>query len=135
MAHIVVIDDEAEICDLLKTMLEEKGHTVHTSINAQNLTEILNPPPDIILLDVLMPDINGLECMPQIQSLTPKARVIVITGLDDYHLADAFYEAGACGFLNKPLHHNQILSSIQHALSQDASASSSECGDHSLSCT
>ena len=103
MAHIVVIDDEAEICDLLQTMLEGKGHTVQTSLDAQNLTKTLNPPPDIILLDVLLPGVNGLECMPQIQSITPGARVIVITGLNDYHLADAFYEAGAYGFLNKPL--------------------------------
>lgn len=132
MANIVIIDDEAEICEVLQTMLEQQEHRVRTTTHPQNLAQILTPKPDVVLLDVLLPDINGLECMPQIKSLAPEAKIVIITGLNDYHLADAFYEAGACGFLNKPLRRDQILTTLQRVL---ASSPDSQLGAPPLPCT
>ncbi|MFT5368396.1 MAG: DNA-binding NtrC family response regulator [Candidatus Latescibacterota bacterium] len=118
MTNILVIDDEPDICEILKTVLEGAGYAVRTSTSSKNLPELLETPPDIILLDVLMPEANGLECLPQIKTLCPNTEVVIITGVDDYRIADLFYEAGAHSFLTKPIRHAHLLKTLQRI--QDA---------------
>lgn len=113
MTNILVIDDEPAVCELLQTILEVAGYSVRTSTSAKNLPELLIPTPDIILLDVLMPEINGLECLPQIKTHSPDTQVVVITGVNDYRIADLFYEAGAHTFLTKPIRHDNLLETIK----------------------
>jgi DNA-binding NtrC family response regulator len=113
MTNILVIDDEPAVCDLLETILDGAGYAVRTATSAKHLPELLTPVPDIILLDVLMPEINGLECLPQIKTLSPDTHVVVITGVDDYRIADLFYEAGAHTFLTKPIRHDNLLDTIK----------------------
>jgi len=113
MTNILVIDDEPAVCEVLQTVLEDHGYTVRTATSAKNLTDLLTPPPDIILLDVLMPEINGLECLPQIKATAPDAHVVVITGVNDYRIADLFYEAGAHSFVTKPIKHKNLLETLQ----------------------
>lgn len=120
MTSILVIDDEPAICDVLQTFLEDEGYNVRTTTSAKNLVHTLAPPPDVILLDVLMPDVNGLECLPQIKTHAPDARVVVITGVNDYRIADLFYEAGAEGFITKPIRHNNLRETLQRILDTPA---------------
>lgn len=113
MTRILVIDDEPAVCEILQTVLEDNGYSVQTATSAKNLTELLSPPPDIILLDVLMPEINGLECLPQIKTTAPNSQVVVITGVNDYRIADLFYEAGAHSFVTKPIKHKNLLETLE----------------------
>jgi len=113
MTNILVIDDEPAVCELLQAILEGAGYAVRTATSAKHLPELLIPTPDIILLDVLMPEINGLECLPQIKTLSPNTQVVVITGVDDYRIADLFYEAGAHTFLTKPIRHDNLIETIK----------------------
>lgn len=113
MTNILVIDDEPDVCEVLQTFLEDMGFGVRTSTTTQNLPELLASPPDIVLLDVLMPEANGLECLPQIKNLAPNCQVVVITGVNDYRIADLFYEAGAHSFLTKPIRHQDLLETLQ----------------------
>ena len=114
MTNILVIDDEPAVCELLQAILYGAGYAVRTSTSAKNLPELLSPTPNIILLDVLMPEINGLECLPQIKTLLPNTPVVVITGVNDYRIADLFYEAGAHTFLTKPIRHDNLLNIIKN---------------------
>lgn len=113
MTKVLVIDDEPAVCEILQTVLEGAGYAVQTSTSAKNLPELLDFQPEIILLDVLMPEANGLECLPQIKTLSPNAQVVVITGVNDYRIADLFYEAGAHSFLTKPIRHEHLLETLQ----------------------
>ena len=118
MASILVIDDEADVCDILQTLLEGAGHTVRTTTTATNLPALIPPQPDVVLLDVLMPGVNGLECLPEIRALAPSAHILVITGVNDYRLADLFYEGGAQGFLTKPIRNDDLLRTLNRVLEQ-----------------
>jgi DNA-binding NtrC family response regulator len=113
MTNILVIDDDPGICEIFQTLLEGAGYAVRTSTSSKNLPELLEVPPDIVLLDVMMPDANGLECLPQIKSLCPGTEVVIVTGVNDYGIADLFYEAGAHSFLTKPIRPKDLLSPLQ----------------------
>ena len=115
MSSILVIDDEPAFCDLLKTFLESEGHTVQVTTTAEAALEYLEQGrPELVLMDVRMPDINGLELLPQIKASARDSHVIVITGLNDYRIADLLYEAGADGYLTKPLR----LDILAHTISR-----------------
>ncbi len=113
MAHILVIDDEPDFCRILEIFLEDKGHQVHSATNAEEIaTYLADSQPDLVLMDVRMPDVNGLELLPQLKADLPTCNVIVITALNDYRIADLLYESGADGFLTKPVR----LEDLDHAV-------------------
>ncbi len=116
MANILVIDDDPDVCLVLKYALEEEGHTVTIAHNTHNLSTMLSPSPNIVLLDVLLPDTHGLECLPKIQALSPSSRIVIITGVNDYRMADLFYEAGVDGFLAKPIHIATLSATVNRVL-------------------
>ena len=102
MASILVIDDEFDVRDILRLALEKEGYAVTVAANGTDAMNYLQRNhPDLVLLDVRMPDINGLELLPKIKALCGSP-VIVITGIDDYRIADLLYEVGADGYLTKP---------------------------------
>ena len=103
MASILIVDDESDLCDVMRVFLENEGYSVNVSDTAQKALEHLAAQEaDVILLDVLMPDANGLEALPQIRALS-RAHVVIITGINDYRIADLFYEHGVAAYLQKPL--------------------------------
>jgi len=113
--NILIIDDEKDVCEVLQTFLEGKGHRVETTTSAENLAVNLRSfAPDLILLDVLMPDANGLELLPQVKAETSGCPVIVITGLNDYRISDLLYEAGADSVIAKPIR----LQTLDNAVNQ-----------------
>lgn len=128
MANIRVIDDDKEVCKVLQYALETEGHTVKTAQNTQNLPTLLTPKPDLIFLDVLMPDAHGLEVLSRIQTLSPSSPIVIITGVNDYRLADLFYESGVAGFLTKPIHLKMLFDTVRRVLEQEPAACASEGG-------
>ena len=113
MIRILVIDDESSFCDILETFLQDRDYEVRTANQAEAALLLLtNFNPDIILMDVRMPETSGLELLPQIKAISPESRVIVITGVDDYRVADLLYEAGADGYLTKPVRLHGLLETI-----------------------
>ena len=116
LASILIIDDDPAVCEILQSALEIHGHEVTSSTVTDNLPGLLTPPPDVVLLDVCMPETNGLECLPHIQQLAPASQVVVVTGVNDYHVADLFYELGVVGFLTKPVHVDQLTATLDRIL-------------------
>ncbi|MBE9201369.1 MULTISPECIES: PleD family two-component system response regulator [unclassified Nodularia (in: cyanobacteria)] len=104
---ILIVDDEQFIRMQLRLALEREGYEIAEAENgreALNLVEQLHP--DIILLDAIMPDMDGFECCTRLQSFevgqhTP---VLMITGLDDQESVDRAFEVGAIDFVTKPIH-------------------------------
>jgi two-component system response regulator HydG len=114
MTRILVADDEASFCKIIETFLEDREFEVRTANRAEAALVLLTDfQPDIILMDVRMPETSGLELLPQIKVTSPHSRVIVITGVDDYRVADLLYEAGADGYLTKPIRLNTLLATIR----------------------
>lgn len=117
MADILIIDDNTELQEVLTDFLEGDSHSVVSASDGASARAILpNVKPDIVFLDVGLPDSTGLELLPQIKSIHPGTRVIVITGIDDYRIEDLLFEAGADQFITKPFHGDDIMQRVRKLL-------------------
>src|SRR5687768_5421427 len=80
-ANVWVVDDEAPIRSLLTTVLEKAGYQVSEIADAATLRERFGgPAPDVMLLDLKLPDADGLDLLPQVKKAFPGAEVIILTG-------------------------------------------------------
>ncbi|MGN6386210.1 MAG: sigma-54-dependent transcriptional regulator [Verrucomicrobiota bacterium] len=118
MKHkIMVVDDESTIRSLLATVLEHAGYEVSEAGDAAQLREsFTGPAPDVILLDLKLPDADGLELLPAIKKNWPNSEVIVLTGHASIDAAVAATKAGAYDFQTKPFDHKALLVVIERAI-------------------
>ena len=102
MTAILIVDDDAPIREVLRELFEEE-HTCHTAANGEQALEwIKTEHYDVILMDVSMPGMSGLELLAQTRLLHPQTPVIIITGIDyQQHSADLL-RLGAFDYLVKP---------------------------------
>ncbi|MDX2239690.1 MAG: response regulator [Leptolyngbyaceae cyanobacterium bins.302] len=116
--RILVVDDIADNSFLLQTVLEEEGYDVDIANNGRvALKKISANPPDLILLDVMMPEMNGFEVTRHIrQNLAlPYIPIILITGYTEPTAGDG-YDVGADGFIPKPINFDVLLSRVREIL-------------------
>ncbi|MEK6525899.1 MAG: response regulator [Nitrospirota bacterium] len=95
MAKILVVDDERLICDLLETVLTRQGHDVLTATGGTEALKLFREQrPRVTLLDLRMPDMDGIAVLKQIRAIDPKASVIILTGGGTAEWEKQAYEAG-----------------------------------------
>jgi CheY-like chemotaxis protein len=113
--RILVVDDIPDNCFLLQTVLESEGYEVEVANNGRvALESIASHPPDLVLLDVMMPEMNGFEvtrCLRQNSSL-PFIPILLVTGYSEPTPADGF-DVGADGFIRKPIDFDDLLHQIR----------------------
>ncbi|MGD0458997.1 MAG: response regulator [Terriglobia bacterium] len=115
---ILLVDDDPEVCRLVKTMVEPLGVEVRTSSDSQEAALILaNEKFDGIMLDVAMPNLDGFELTRRIRSTPPnqQAPIIIITGFDDVDTIRHAFEAGATFFIGKPFSREKIYAIFRTA--------------------
>lgn len=116
---ILVIDDEPELLDLMKDLLEEEKYQVFCASNGSEgilLNEQKNP--DLILLDLRMPEMDGIETLRNIRKTDDKVLVVVLTG---YGCPDTIRDAADLNvseYLSKPFENEDLVSIISKALEQ-----------------
>ena len=116
---ILIIDDETEVQTLLTELLQLKGYEVHSALNGQqglNLIQSLRP--DLILLDVMMPAIDGFKVQNQLalDENFKKIPIIFISGQHNIDNAAKAIAHGAAGFIEKPFDIPQLCKIIEMAL-------------------
>ncbi len=119
MSHILIVDDEAEIRESLAEILKEEGFTVTTTGSASETMLLLRDASyDIVLLDIWLPDRDGLEVLQEMQTLnsTEKPEIIIISGHGTIETAVRATKLGAYDFLEKPLSMDRTLILINNAL-------------------
>ncbi len=119
MSHILIADDEAEICASLEEILREEGYQVTTvGTAAEALTLMQDAIFEVALLDIWLPDRDGLEVMSDVQALPAEARpeVVIISGHGTIETAVRATKLGAYDFLEKPLSLDRTLMVVQHAV-------------------
>jgi DNA-binding NtrC family response regulator len=100
---LLIIDDEERFLKTTKTLLEKKGFDVYTSINGLNGLEILqNKRIDVVILDVKMPGLDGIEVLRRIKAKYPLVEVIMLTGHSTTESAVEGLKLGAFDYLIKP---------------------------------
>mgnify|MGYP001564873608 FL=1 len=103
MKQMLIVEDERDICDCLEQFFSAKGFAVASAFSAEEALERLKgAAPDVILLDILLPGLSGIELLKRARALHPSARVIMVTALDRDELRREAYFLGAVGYVTKP---------------------------------
>ncbi len=114
---ILIIDDEAKICELLKEILDAEGYETDTALNgADGFEKIKKDNIDLILLDIKLPDIDGITLLKKIKKNFSDVSVIMISAFGTVQLAVESLKSGAEDFLEKPLETTRVLITIKNVL-------------------
>ncbi|HEX7786466.1 MAG TPA: sigma-54 dependent transcriptional regulator [Methylomirabilota bacterium] len=117
MTKILVVDDEAEIRSLLGAILQSKGYEVTTAEDgAAALQQVPRERPDVILLDLSMPRLGGLDALPEIKRLDPDVPVVICTAHADLATAVRAMKLGAYDYLTKPFDVELLALTVSRAV-------------------
>jgi signal transduction histidine kinase len=117
--RILIVDDEPRLCTSLKALLADQGYEAYTSLCGRQAMESLAADEfDLVLLDIVMPDIDGYQVMDYIDRQGLETQVIFITGHTSVDSAIAALRGGAYDYLKKPLDYEDLLKTVAKALGQ-----------------
>ncbi len=117
MKHILIVDDEEAVCWSLQRALGREGHSVSVAASAeQAFTLLAQQKPDVLVLDVRLPGLDGLTALSHFRQLVPDLPVIVMTAFGDLPTAVRAVEGGAFDYLTKPFDLQQAIECVHHAL-------------------
>ncbi len=113
MARILIVDDEIESCKMLEEFLCSKGYDVSWALNTEEAIKIVKTtPPQLVLLDIIMPEKDGLECLAKIKKIDETIEVIMVTAVKDEEKAMRAMDLGAFDYITKPIDLNYLENSI-----------------------
>ncbi len=104
MHKLLVVDDENDICDFVKTFFKDRGFHVFTALNGEEALSIVKKErPDLVLLDIKMKGMDGLAALKYIKESDRGIKIIMVTALADQDKMHEAYKLGACDYITKPL--------------------------------
>lgn len=117
MPRILVIDDDAAVCETLKLCLKEEGYTVDTAQSGTDgLNKYVSNPADVVILDIRLPDVDGFLVLEDLKEENENIKVIMITAYYDMETTINAMKAGAFDYLHKPLDIDELDAAIKKAL-------------------
>lgn len=116
MGKILIVDDENSILESLEMFLGEKGHSVcRASKGLEGLEKYDQEKPEVVILDIRLPDLNGLEVLDRLQSNGCTAKVIMMTAFHDMETTIQAMKKGAYDYIHKPLDADEVEKSVNRA--------------------
>lgn len=126
MAHILVVDDETSLLTLMDTVLSRKGHEVVLAGGGHKGIEVFRQNhPDAVILDLNMPDLDGISVLKQIHMMDPHVPVIILTGAGTETSEIQAREAGVTEFLQKGFSLHNLGEALHRVLTQRRPAAAS----------
>ena len=119
---ILLVEDDGEIRELCAELLTGVGYKVISAGNGEEALEIYQMEKDkisLIVLDLILPVMDGWQCLVKILRVEPKAKVIIASGFIESGLAKGLQAKGARGFVQKPFDTSQLLNTIREVLDKD----------------
>ncbi len=117
MKKLLIIDDESGIVEEVKAYFEEEGYEVHTADTGKDgIDLIVRVEPDVVLLDMKLPDISGIQVLRFSKEKYPRIKVIVNTGYVDQNVIDEAERLGRDAFLQKPFSLERLQQEINQVL-------------------
>jgi len=116
---ILVVDDEPGILNSLSKVLEDEGYQIAVAKSgAEALKIIASDPPDLILLDIWMPELDGLQTLKRAREQVPRVQVVMMSGHGSIETAVKAVKLGAYDYIEKPLSLENVTLRVRHALDQ-----------------
>jgi len=116
---ILIVDDELAILTSLSKILEDEGYQIAVAKSGQEALKLLSAdPPDLMMLDIWMPDLDGLETLKLARELAPQVQVVMMSGHGNIETAVKAIKLGAYDFIEKPLSLENVTLRVRHALDQ-----------------
>ena len=123
MKKIVVADDELRIRMLYEEVLSESGYEVHSAKDGNEAWEFFQKyEPDLVILDVKMPEMHGFDVLERISRLKPDVPVLICSAYPKLGKDPYFMTMGVVGFINKPIGIDTLRAEVRRALGDDGSA-------------
>ena len=115
-ARILVVDDDPQILDMLKCLLEDEGYVVNTAANGNSaMATLTEQKPDLVLLDISLPDLNGYQVLGLIREQS-EVPVIMLTGIHEVISVRQSVNLGADDYVRKPFRPRELLARIKSKL-------------------
>jgi len=117
--RILIVEDEDTLCESLKRVFEREGYEVDMAGSAESALAVLETRSfDLIITDIMLPGMNGLEFLNKCRDREPVQAVIIMTAYDNLWTEDEALASGACAYITKPLMHDEIKRIVRNALSR-----------------
>jgi len=114
--RVLIVEDHADSAEFLRLLLEPEGYIVKTAGTAEHTRkEVEASKPDIILMDLMLPDVEGLDLLRELRSMRPESQVIVVSGHGSISVAVEAMENGALSFIEKPLNPSVLMAQLHKA--------------------
>ena len=129
---VLVVDDSPESLGMLNVALNSQGYTALVALNGlQALAISEKVPPDVVLLDAMMPEMDGFETCRRLKQLLPNTPIIFMTGLTDVEDVVKGFDAGGVDYLTKPISPDEVIVRIKrHIETAKLALSAQDALDH-----
>ena len=116
--RIMIIDDEMDIVETVRLRLESNGYETSSSMGERSVQDTVAYEPDLILLDIIMPGMDGFAVIHELKrnSITSKIPVIIFSGKPKAAMIELFGPEGVAGYVSKPYEPKELLEQIQKVL-------------------
>ncbi len=122
MARILIIEDDESVAAMLRTVLERNGYEVTTAANGREGVRLYSDQPvDLVISDILMPEMDGLETFKELRRMSPDVKIIAISGGGERLNMDVLRVAellGAATTFNKPYRIEALLAAVRQLLAE-----------------
>ncbi len=114
---VLVVDDAAFMRMMIRDILNKEGYTIHEAVNGRDAVEKYDElHPDLVTMDITMPEMNGIEALRIIREHDPEARVLMVSAMGQQKMIVEALEAGAMDFLVKPFQPTKVLETVKKCL-------------------
>ena len=123
--HILLVEDDASVRDAVASSLRDEGYAVRTANDGQEAINVFAPGTDLVIADLMMPNVDGRSLLRWVTQNHPETAVILMTGFGTIPQAVEAIKAGATAYLTKPLQPDELLHHVKKRSKTSASARSS----------
>ncbi len=118
---ILVVDDAAFMRMMIRDILAREGYVIQEAVNGRDAIEKYRETrPDLVTLDITMPEVDGIEALQAIRKIDPEARVLMVSAMGQQKLIVEALESGAADFLVKPFQPTKVLQTVKKCLEDPA---------------
>ncbi|MGH2498602.1 MAG: sigma-54-dependent transcriptional regulator [Candidatus Limnocylindria bacterium] len=114
---ILIADDDASIRSLLRQLLSDQGYTVlEATTGAEVVEKVTDAPPELVIMDIRMPELDGIEVLSRLRSIAPRTSALIMTAFGTSNLAIRAMELGAFDYITKPFELDKIALTVKRVL-------------------